>query len=433
MPKTPAKAAQTGAPAAIAAHWPATEIEMRDAAELIPYARNARTHPEEQIAQIAASMQRFGFTIPMLVAEDGTIIAGHGRLMAAQRLGLEQVPVMVARGWSDEDRRLYTLADNRLAETSEWDVDMLRIELDELRIEAGQDALDMMAFSDIDLASILPAALREAGGTDPDDAPPVPEVPTTQPGDVWLLGEHRLMCGDSTSADQIAELCAGEVDLWLTDPPYNVAYEGKTKDALTIQNDSMSDGTFREFLRAAYLAADAVMKPGAVFYVWHADSEGYNFRGAARDAGWQVRQCVIWAKQTMVLGRQDYQWRHEPCLYGWKDGAAHYWGSDRKQTTLLEFDKPSRSAHHPTMKPVELFAYQLLNSSTERAVVLDSFGGSGTTLIACEMHNRFARLMELDPKYCDVIVRRWEEFTGQEAVLEGDERTFKEIAADRAA
>lgn len=378
-------------------------------------------------------MRRFGFTIPMLVAENGTIIAGHGRLLAAKKLGLVEVPVMVARGWSDEDRRLYTLADNRLAETSEWDADMLRIELDELRVEVGQDALDLIAFSDADLSALLPAALREAGATDPDDAPPVPVVPTTVTGDVWALGGHRVMCGDSTSKEQVAALCAGMVSLWLTDPPYNVEYVGKTKDALTIQNDSMSDVKFREFLRDAYVAADAVMHPGAVFYVWHADSEGFNFRGAARDAGWQVRQCVIWCKQTMVLGRQDYQWKHEPCLYGWKDGAAHYWASDRKQTTVLEFDKPSRSKHHPTMKPVDLFAYQMLNSTKERDIVLDSFGGSGTTLIACEMHNRFARLMELDPKYCDVIVRRWEEFTGEEAVLDATGQTFAEVLAERSA
>jgi site-specific DNA-methyltransferase (adenine-specific) len=340
---------------------------------------------------------------------------------------------MIARGWSDEDRRLYTLADNRLAETSEWDVGLLRIELDELRAEVGQGALDAIAFTDLDLASILPAALRETGATDPDEVPPVPETPVTATGDVWLLGEHRVMCGDSTSREQIAALCVDAVDLWLTDPPYNVAYVGKTKDALTIQNDSMTDDQFRAFLRASYLAADAVMRPGAAFYIWHADSEGFNFRGAARDVGWPVRQCLIWQKSVFVMGRQDYQWQHEPCLYGWKDGAAHYWASDRKQTTLLQFDKPSRSTEHPTMKPVDLFAYQMLNNTTERDVVLDSFGGSGTTLIACEQHNRRARLMELDPKYCDVIVKRWQEFTGLEATLEETGQTFAEVEAERAA
>ena len=216
----------------------------------------------------------------------------------------------------------------------------------------------------------------------------------------------------------------GLVDMWLTDPPYNVAYEGKTKDALTIQNDSMSDDSFRQFLCDAYTAADAVMKPGAVFYIWHADSEGYNFRGAAKDTGWQVRQCLIWKKSVMVMGRQDYHWRHEPCLYGWKEGAGHLWASDRKQTTILEFDKPQRNGEHPTMKPVELFEYQMLNNTKGADIVLDSFGGSGTTMIAAEKHGRHARLMELDPKYCDVIIKRWQDFTGQQAVHAETGETF---------
>lgn len=219
--------------------------------------------------------------------------------------------------------------------------------------------------------------------------------------------------------------------MWLTDPPYNVAYEGKTKNALRIENDSMSDEAFRQFLRDAYTAADAVMKPGAVFYIWHADSEGYNFRGAAKDAGWKVRQCLIWKKQTMVMGRQDYHWKHEPCLYGWKEGAGHLWAADRKQTTILEFDRPSRNGEHPTMKPVALFEYQMLNNTKGGDKVLDSFGGSGTTMIAAEKNGRHACLMELDPRYCDVIVRRWQAFTGKAATLEGDGRTFDEIAAER--
>lgn len=256
----------------------------------------------------------------------------------------------------------------------------------------------------------------------------------TVEGDVWVLGNHRLMCGDSTSIEALEKLTEGKlVDLWLTDPPYNVAYEGKTKDALTIKNDAMDNDQFRQFLRDAYVAADAVMKPGAVFYIWHADSEGYNFRGAAHDAGWKVRQCLIWKKSVMVMGRQDYQWKHEPCLYGWKDGAGHLWASDRKQTTILEFDKPSRNGEHPTMKPVELFAYQMLNNTKGADLVLDSFGGSGTTMIAAEKHGRHARLMELDPKYCDVIVKRWQDFTGQKAVLEGKDLTFDELTQEREA
>lgn len=222
------------------------------------------------------------------------------------------------------------------------------------------------------------------------------------------------------------------MDLLLTDPPYNVAYQGKTKDALTIQNDSMGADEFRQFLRDVFTAADMVMRPGAAFYIWHADSEGYNFRGAARDSGWTVRQCLIWNKQAMVMGRQDYHWKHEPCLYGWKDGAGHLWASDRKQTTVLEFDRPMRNAEHPTMKPVALFEYQMLNNTHAGDVVLDLFGGSGTTIIAAEKHGRRARVVELDPKYCDVIVRRWQAFTGQQAVLEGSGQSFDELAAARA-
>jgi len=255
------------------------------------------------------------------------------------------------------------------------------------------------------------------GLTDEDAVPEVPVDPVSRLGDVWLLGKHRVMCGDSTSIDSVERLMGDvKADMLLTDPPYNVAYTGKTKDALKIQNDSMSDDGFRQFLRDAYVAADAVMKAGAVFYIWHADSEGYNFRGACKDAGWIVRQCLVWKKQTLVMGRQDYHWKHEPCLYGWKEGAGHLWAADRKQTTILEFDRPSRSSEHPTMKPVALFEYQMLNNTKGSDIVLDLFGGSGTTLVVCEKNGRIGRLMELDPKYVDVIVKRWEEFTGKKAV-----------------
>ena len=271
-----------------------------------------------------------------------------------------------------------------------------------------------------------------SGLTDPDSTPEVQEAVVTREGDVWLLGRHRLMCGDSTDAGSVALLMAGEkADLLLTDPPYNVSYEGATKDKLTIMNDSMDSANFRAFLADAFTAADSAMKPGAVFYIWHADSEGYNFRGAAVDAGWTIRQCLVWNKNAMVLGRQDYQWKHEPCLYGWKDGAAHLWTSDRSQTTVLEFDKPNRNGEHPTMKPVSLFEYQMLNSTNRGAVVLDLFGGSGTTMIVAEKNGRCARLMELDPRYCDVIVRRWQEFTGQEATLEDGGKTFAQVKEER--
>ena len=246
----------------------------------------------------------------------------------------------------------------------------------------------------------------------------VQEQAISVPGDIWLLGNHRLMCGDSTSAEDAEKLMDGaKADLLLTDPPYNVAYEGGTEERLTIQNDDMDDSDFREFLVDAFTAADGCMKPGAAFYIWHADTEGYNFRGACRDVGWQVRQCLIWAKNTFVLGRQDYHWQHEPCLYGWKDGAAHLWTGDRAQSTIMNFDKPARNGEHPTMKPVELFAYQVQNNTKAGNAVLDLFGGSGTTIIACEQLGRRGYLMELDPRYVDVIVKRYIGVTGKTDVV----------------
>lgn len=391
---------------------------------LVPYARNSRTHSDEQVAQIAASIQEFGFTNPVLIDADGGIIAGHGRVMGARKLGLSNVPCIRLGHLNEQQRRAYVIADNKLALNAGWDEETLAQELREL-IDGGYDVgLTGFALAEIDELLADLDATKE-GKTDPDATPPVQADAVTKPGDVWLLGKHRVMCCDSTDENAIKTLCAGHlVDMWLTDPPYNVAYEGKTKDALTIMNDAMNDQRFREFLCDAYIAADAAMKPGAVFYIWHADSEGYNFRGAAKDAGWQVRQCLIWNKQTLVMGRQDYHWKHEPCLYGWKDGAGHLWASDRKQTTVLEFDRPMRNAEHPTMKPVALFEYQMLNNTKGGDVVLDSFGGSGTTLIAAEKNGRLARLAELDPRYCDVIVRRWQQFTGKRAKLESTGAEF---------
>jgi site-specific DNA-methyltransferase (adenine-specific) len=280
-----------------------------------------------------------------------------------------------------------------------------------------------LGFDPKEIAALLDPEVVE-GLTDEDAVPEVPEEAKTRLGDIYLLGKHRLMCGDSCSVTDMEKLCNGQlVDMWLTDPPYNVAVQGgnhanpERKNGLKILNDKMPDEEFRQFLRDAYVTADLVMKPGAVFYIWHADSEGYNFRGAAKDAGWAVRQCLIWKKSSIVMGRQDYHWKHEPCLYGWKEGAGHLWSTDRKQTTILEFDRPSRNGEHPTMKPVVLFEYQMLNNTKGGDIVLDSFGGSGTTMLAAEKHGRHARLMELDPKYCDVIVKRWEDFTGKKAIL----------------
>ena len=390
------------------------EIQYKATEDLIPYARNSRTHSAEQIAQIAASIREFGWTNPILIDGENGIIAGHGRVLAAHKLGETRVPTIELSHMSNTQKRAYIIADNKLALNAGWDSEMLALEIGDLK-DAGFD-LGLTGFSHDEIAALNPDVIK--GLTDEDAVPDVPDKSITKLGDIYQLGNHRLMCGDLCSLTDIEKLCNGQlVDMWLTDPPYNVAYEGKTKDALKIYNDSMGDDQFRQFLRDAYVTANLVMKSGAVFYIWHADSEGYNFRGAAQDAGWKVRQCLIWKKSSIVMGRQDYHWKHEPCLYGWKEGAGHLWSADRKQTTILEFDKPSRNGEHPTMKPVGLFEYLMLNNTKGGDIVLDSFGGSGTTMLAAEKHGRYARLMELDPKYCDVIVKRWEDFTGKKAEL----------------
>jgi site-specific DNA-methyltransferase (adenine-specific) len=402
------------------------QVEQISIETLIPYVNNARTHSDAQVAQIAASIKEFGFNNPVLIADDNSIIAGHGRVMAARKLGKDTVPAVRLSHLTEMQRKAYILADNKLALNADWDNSLLAIELADLK-DLGFDT-DLTGFSADEIAALMPVKLTE-GLTDEDEVPEAPVDPVTKLGDVWLLGKHRLMCGDSTSVSDLQKLTDGQlVDMWLTDPPYNVAYEGGTKEKLTIKNDEMGDDQFRQFLRDSYVSADTVMKPGAVFYIWHADLEGYNFRGAAKDAGWTVRQCLIWKKSSLVMGRQDYHWKHEPCLYGWKDGAGHLWAADRKQTTILEFDKPTRNGEHPTMKPVALFEYQLLNNTKGGDIVLDSFGGSGTTMIAAEKNGRVSRLMELDPKYCDVIIKRWQNFTGKTATLEETGESFHELS-----
>lgn len=383
--------------------------------------RNARKRTDRSASLIAESLKRFGAARSIVIDEDNRILAGNGTVEGAKAAGIQNIRVIetdgteiiaVKRtGLSEDDKIGLALADNRTSDLSDWDKDMLQ------QLSAEYDLAPW--FEADDLAEIIGEAeqLPTEGLTDADDVPEVPEEPITKPGDLWVLGDHRLLCGDSTDTIALERLMAGvNADLWLTDPPYNVNYEGGT--GLKIQNDNMKDAEFRQFLKDVYIAANCFLRPGAAFYVWHADSEGYNFRGAAFDTGWKVRQCLIWIKSSLVMGRQDYQWKHEPCLYGWTEGAAHTWNSDRKQTTVLEFDKPSRNKEHPTMKPVDLFQYQMANSTKPGNIVLDSFGGSGTTMIAAERINRKARLMELDPKYCDVIVKRWEQFTGNKAMLE---------------
>jgi len=393
-------------------------ITMQPIDALLPYARNSRTHSDEQVLQIVASMREFGFTNPVLVDEAGGVIAGHGRIMAARKLDMKEVPCIVLAGLSETQKRAYVIADNQLALNAGWDEELLALEIKDL--QDMEFDLDLLGFDTTEIDQYLASAdATQEGETDADESPEPPADPVSRRGDVWMLGKHRVMCGDSTSLNDAATLMGGGMaDLLVTDPPYNVAYEGKTADALKIENDAMFDEEFRAFLRRAYVAADAHMRPGAAFYIWHADSEGLNFRGAAKDVGWQVRQCLVWNKNVMVMGRQDYHWKHEPCLYGWKAGAAHIWESDRKQVTVLEFNRPNRNAEHPTMKPVDLIQYQVENSSRPGNTVLDLFGGSGTTLMACERSGRINRSMELDPKYCDVIVRRWQKYTGKRATHE---------------
>jgi site-specific DNA-methyltransferase (adenine-specific) len=390
----------------------AKKIEMVSVDTLIPYAKNARTHSDEQVAQIAGSIKEFGFNNPVLVDKDNSVIAGHGRLMAARKLGYKEVPVVKLEHLTESQRKAYILADNRIALNSGWDTSMLSLELQELKDDID---LSLLGFDADELDAMLNPIEETEGLTDEDSVPEVPVEPKTKLGDIYILGNHRLMCGDSCNIESVEKLTDGLVDILVTDPPYNVNYEGS--NGLKIQNDSMGDEQFRQFLRDAFVAADAVMKQGAVFYIWHADVEGYNFRGACKDAGWKVRQCLVWNKDSLVMGRQDYHWKHEPCLYGWKDGAAHLWAADRKQSTIIECKKPKKNDMHPTMKPVELMEYQILNNTKGQDIVLDLFGGSGSTMIAAEKIGRKARLMELDPKYCDVIVKRWEDFTGKKAEL----------------
>ena len=382
--------------------------------DLIPYARNTRTHSDEQVNQIVSSIKEFGFTNPVLIDKESMIIAGHGRVMAANKLKLSKIPTICLDHLTEAQKKAYIIADNRLALNAGWDEDMLKVELEELN-DLEFD-ISLLGFEDKEIESLLSEPTE--GLTDEDAVPDLPEEPTTKLGDLWILGEHRLLCGDSTSIDDVDKLMDGQLaDMLLTDPPYNVAYEGGSKIRDKIKNDKMEDNEFRQFLRDAFLSADMYMKRGAVFYIWHADLEAYNFRGAVNDVEWQVRQSLIWNNDNSAFGRSDYHWKHEPCLYGWKSGSSHLWASDRKQVTVLDFARPSNSKLHPTMKPVDLLAYQLTNNTKGSDLVLDLFLGSGSTLIAAEKTNRKCYGMELDPKYCDVIIQRWEEFTGNKAEL----------------
>nr|WP_164081878.1 site-specific DNA-methyltransferase [Stenotrophomonas pavanii] len=401
-------------------NWLADKIEQWPTAKLLPYARNARTHSDDQVAQIAASIAEFGFTNPILAGSDGIIVAGHGRLAAAQKLGLAIVPVVVLDHLTPTQRRALVIADNRIAENAGWDDAMLRIELEALQLE-GFD-LDITGFDADALAELIAGDEPDnEGQTDEDAVPELGETPISRPGDVWIMGKHRLLCGDATVAASYDRLMQGDtVDMVFTDPPYNVNYANSAKDKLrgkdrAILNDNLGDG-FYDFLLAALTPTVAHCSGG--IYVAMSSSELDVLQAAFRAAGGKWSTFIIWAKNTFTLGRADYQRQYEPILYGWPEGETRYWCGDRDQGDVWAIKKPQKNDLHPTMKPVELVERAIRNSSRPGNVVLDPFGGSGTTLIAAEKSGRIARLIELDPKYVDVIVRRWEEFTGKQAIRE---------------
>jgi DNA modification methylase len=408
----------------------ARRIEIWPIEKLIPYARNPRTHSPEQIARIAASIAEFGFLNPVLVDSDAGIMAGHGRLKGAMRLKLAEVPVIVLDHLTPAQRRAYIIADNQLAALAGWDEGLLREELKDL--ELSDFDLSIIGFSDDELRDLLGDGEVGPGLTDEDDAPEAPEQPVSRTGDLWLVGKHRVLCGDATDADAVRRLMAGEqADLAFTDPPYNVGYEGYTSEKLTIQGDRMKVEEFEEFLRASFASYRTLVKPGASLYVCHASSVQREFQGALEAAGFEVRCQIIWAKSHFAWGHGRYKFQHEPIFYAHVAGQKDPWYGDKAQSTLWGEKKPAANRLHPTMKPVELIERALLNSSKGGDCVVDLFGGSGSTLIGCERRNRQARLMELDAKYVDVIVRRWQEYTGNRAALADQDRDFDEIAAQR--
>ena len=406
--------------------WLADKIQQWPVAKLIPYARNARTHSEEQVAQIAASIAEFGFTNPILTGADGVIVAGHGRLAAAQKLAMAMVPVVVLEHLSPTQRRALVIADNRIAENAGWDESMLRVEMEALQLDDFD--MSLTGFDADALAELMAGGGGDdSGNTDDDAVPEVQETPISRTGDVWLLGPHRLLCGDSTLAESYAQLLQGEeVDMVFTDPPYNVNYANTAKDKMrgknrAILNDNLGDG-FYDFLLAALTPTVANCK-GAI-YVAMSSSELDVLQSAFREAGGKWSTFVIWAKNTFTMGRSDYQRQYEPILYGWPEGGKHHWCGDRDQSDVWQIKKPHKNDLHPTMKPVELVERAIRNSSRPGNSVMDPFGGSGTTLIAAEKTGRIARLIELDPKYVDVIVRRWQDWTGKQATRESDGVAF---------
>ena len=396
------------------------QIISKNIEEIKEYENNPRNN-DNAVEYVARSIKDFGFKMPIIIDKNNVIVAGHTRYKAAKELNLTEVPCIVADDLTDEQIKAFRLVDNKSAELAEWNLELLNIELENIH------DIDMNLYN-FELSELLDNVIED------DYEIELPEEPKTKHGDIYKLGNHYLMCGDSTKESDVAKLMNNnKADLFLTDPPYNVALGNhdtpetarqrhRRTDGLIIMNDKMSDNDFLDFLTKCFSIAKDNMKDGASFYIWHADNESLTFRQALKNSGLELRQTLIWNKNAITLGRQDYQWKHEPCLYGWKDGASHSWFSDRSQPTVLDFKKPSKSEDHPTMKPIELFAYQIKNSSKVNDIILDTFGGSGTSIIACEQLNRICFTMELDPRYCDVIVDRWETFTNQKAeLISGDQ------------
>lgn len=385
-----------------------TEMQLVAVSKLVPYVNNARTHNAQQITKLRSSLREFGFINPVIIDREFNVIAGHGRILAAKEEGIEEVPCVFVDYLTPAQKKAYILADNRMAMDAGWDEELLRVEIEALQAESFD--VGLTGFDEKDIAELFAGEDGDAQDDDFDVDEELQKPPVSKNGDVWLLGNHRLICGNSTKEETYAVLMDGKkANLVVTDPPYNVNYEGS---AGKIQNDNMENDKFYQFLFDAFLNMEKAMADDASIYVFHADTEGLNFRKAFSDAGFYLSGTCIWKKQSLVLGRSPYQWQHEPCLYGWKKKGKHQWYSDRKQTTIWEFDKPKKNGDHPTMKPIPLIAYPIKNSSMSNCIVLDPFGGSGSTLIACEQLGRICHTIELDEKYCDVIVKRYIEQVG---------------------
>lgn len=387
-----------------------TQMEMVSIDKLIPYVNNARTHSAEQVNKLRSSLREFGFVNPVIVDKDYGIIAGHGRVLAAKEEGIDEVPCVLVDYLTEAQKKAYIIADNRFAQDAGWDEELLRIEIESLQ---GEDFdISLTGFEADEIADLFKDGNdKEVQDDDYDLSAALEKAAFVERGDVWTVGRHRLMCGDATSADDVSKLMDGrKANLILTDPPYGVSFQ--SSDGLSIQNDSIKGEEFYQFLLSAMQNMASVLENGGAAYVFHADTEGLNFRKAFVDAGFHLAGCCIWVKNSLVLGRSDYQWQHEPVLYGFLQNGKHPWYSDRKQTTIWNFDKPKRNKNHPTSKPLDLLAYPISNSTQANAIVIDTFGGSGSTLMACEQSNRICCTMELDEKYASVILRRYVEDSG---------------------